>query len=297
MAIPEAQLDTWSGQGAIAGSRDTYATVKLALEANDTDYARKQYEVFLQGSYGNDTNIYAESDVDIVICLNTVFYHDLTLISPLEQAVFKSAFPDGTDTLADFKAGVLKALRKRFGNTVKPDPKAIKIPAEGARRNADVIVAADFRRYRRFISTVDNKYDEGICFWNNKGERIANYPKYHSKNCTAKHQATKNWFKPTVRIFKNMRQRLVNNNIIDKSIAPSYFIEGLLYNVPDNLFGTSYELTFLQSLNWLLSNDRTKLVCANYQYYLLGKSNEQWPATNCDTFLTQILKLWQEWKT
>jgi hypothetical protein len=36
MAIPEAQLGTWSAPGAGAGSRDTYATVKLALEANDT---------------------------------------------------------------------------------------------------------------------------------------------------------------------------------------------------------------------------------------------------------------------
>lgn len=160
-----------------------------------------------------------------------------------------------------------------------------------------MIVAADFRRYRRFISRDDQQYDAGICFWNGKGERIANYPKDHSKNCTTKHQATKSWLKPTVRIFKNMRQRLVSNNVIDKSIAPSYFIEGLLYNVPDDLFGTSYQLTFLQALDWLFNNDRTKWVCANFQYYLLGDSNVQWPAANCDRFLTEILKLWQEWKT
>lgn len=124
MPIPEQQLTTWSGQGAIAGSRDTYATVKLALETNDTDYAKKWYEVFLQGSYCNDTNIYAESDVDIVICLKTVFYHDLTLMSPTEQAAFKSSFSDGTDTLADFKAGVLKtcvnASATRSSRTRRP---------------------------------------------------------------------------------------------------------------------------------------------------------------------------------
>jgi hypothetical protein len=31
MPIPEAQLETWSHQGAMAGSRDTYATVKAVL--------------------------------------------------------------------------------------------------------------------------------------------------------------------------------------------------------------------------------------------------------------------------
>ena len=42
---------------------------------------------------------------------------------------------------------------------------------------------------------------------------------------------------------------------------------------------------------WLFKNDRSKWVCANYQYYLLGGSDVQWSAANCDTFLTEILKL------
>jgi hypothetical protein len=67
MAIPESQLETWSHQGSVKQSRDTYATIKRTLEASDTKYADKDFEVFLQGSYGNDTNIYAESDVDVVI--------------------------------------------------------------------------------------------------------------------------------------------------------------------------------------------------------------------------------------
>ena len=69
MAIPEAELDTWSHQGSITQSASTYASIKRALEAPDSRYAGKHYEVFLQGSYGNDTNIYAESDVDVVIGL------------------------------------------------------------------------------------------------------------------------------------------------------------------------------------------------------------------------------------
>jgi tRNA nucleotidyltransferase (CCA-adding enzyme) len=78
MPTPESQLDTWSSQGAIAGSRDTYATVKRALESSSTGYAAKDYRVFLQGSYGNDTNIYAESDVDVVIRFDDVFFYDIS---------------------------------------------------------------------------------------------------------------------------------------------------------------------------------------------------------------------------
>lgn len=76
MAIPEAQLETWSRLGAIATSLDTYAAVKRALETPGTGYSGKAYEVFLQGSYGNDTNVYAESDVDVVIRLDDLYFSD-----------------------------------------------------------------------------------------------------------------------------------------------------------------------------------------------------------------------------
>lgn len=55
------------------------------------------------------------------------------------------------------------------------------------------------------------------------------------------------------------------------------------------LFGKTYQLTFLEAMNWLLQQDKTKFVCANEQYYLLRDT----PVTR---FMTAILKLWQEWK-
>ena len=67
MPIPESQLETWSHQGSITQSSNTYNAIKSVLEANTTPYAGKNFKVFLQGSYGNDTNIYAESDVDIMV--------------------------------------------------------------------------------------------------------------------------------------------------------------------------------------------------------------------------------------
>ncbi len=70
MPIPEAQLETWSSQGAITTSASTYQTIRNALEASTAGYAGKDYNIFLQGSYGNDTNIFAESVVD-VICGDT----------------------------------------------------------------------------------------------------------------------------------------------------------------------------------------------------------------------------------
>src|SRR5258708_1063699 len=147
MGIPEAQLDTWSHQGTVAQSSTTYQTIKSALEATDTKYAGHNYEVFLQGSYGNDTNIFAESDVDIVIRLNSIYYYDTSALTPQDLFVFNAGLSPGTYPYADYKSHVVAALEKQFGSDVKPGTKAIKIKANGYRRNADVVVGAQFRRY------------------------------------------------------------------------------------------------------------------------------------------------------
>jgi len=74
--------------------------------------------VFLQGSYGNDTNIYAESDVDIVIRLDGCFQSDLTQLTEEAKAAYTSAFSDATYTHVDFKQDVLSTLTKQYGSAV-----------------------------------------------------------------------------------------------------------------------------------------------------------------------------------
>ena len=297
MAIPESQLDTWSHQGSVTQSSTTYNTIKSVLEASTTPYAGKNFAVFLQGSYGNDTNIYAESDVDIVIRLDDCFQSDLSKLTQEEKAAYRSAFPDATYTHVDFKRDVLSTLRKQYGSAVKAGDKAIAIDSSGARRKADVIVAIQYRRYFKFRSSYDSEYVEGICFWNSKGELIANYPKQHLANLTTKHQNTSTWFKPMVRVFKNMRSRMVDDGLIESGIAPSYYIEGLLYNVPDAKLAYSYQDCVVNTLNWYRQEaSKADLVCANEQYYLLRDGYHTcWNQLHCDAFVEAAISLWNEW--
>lgn len=254
MPIPESQLDTWSHQGSISQSSNTYNSIKSVLEANTTPYRNKSFDVFLQGSYGNDTNIYAESDVDIVIRLNDCFFSDLDLLSEEEKAEHIRSFSDATYTHVEFKRDVLSVLTNQYGPAVKAGDKAIAIAPSGSRRKSDVIVATQFRRYFNFRSSTNSEYAEGICFFNAAGERISNYPKQHSSNLTAKHQASSARLKPMARILKNMRTRMVTDGLIEAGTAPSYFIEGLLYNLPVEKFTSSYQECVVNMLNWYLQD-------------------------------------------
>jgi hypothetical protein len=296
MSIPESQLDTWSHQGSVTQSKNTYATIRNVLEDTDSPYASRQPKIYLQGSYCNDTNIYSESDVDIVICLESCFQNDLESLPQPQKDAFNAAYPDATYTHVQFKKDVLSHLQATFDAAVKPGNKAVKIEASGSRRSADVLICVQFRRYHRFNSIGDQEYDVGVCFYDGANTRIANYPKQHSDNCTAKHKATNARFKPLVRILKNMRTKLVADGVLSSGIAPSYYLEGLLYNVPNGKFGGTYEDAVVNSLNWILGEDRSQFVCANEQYYLLRDGTQvTWTSADCDKFLTAVVELWKNW--
>ena len=208
MTIPETQLETWSKQGSVAQSQATYATVRTCLEANDAPYAARSKSIFLQGSYGNDTNIYADSDVDIVIATDSIYYYDTSSLKPDELAAFNAHVSSGGGySYQKFKEEVTAHLAKKFGTSVRPGKKAIFINGEGNRRDTDVLPAVEYRKFTTFRTAADSNYAAGITFWTSDGTQIINYPKQHSANLAAKHQSTGNWLKPTVRILKNMRGR------------------------------------------------------------------------------------------
>jgi hypothetical protein len=142
MAIPESQLQTWSSQGSVTQSSNTYQIIRNALLADDSGYADKSFEIFLQGSYGNDTNIYAESDVDVVICLDSTFRYYLENLGEAEKQAYRSYVSPATYGFEEFKAAVISHLRRRFGTgAVSVGNKAVRINGDQNRRDADVIVS------------------------------------------------------------------------------------------------------------------------------------------------------------
>jgi hypothetical protein len=217
MAIPESQLDRWSAQGSVTQSKNTYATVKNALESSQAPYEGRSYEVFLQGSYGNHTNIYAESDVDVVIRLTEIIRSDLSLLPPDQQAAYHQAYRTATYTFNAFKEGVHTRIKTAFGrNSVTTGDKAFHIEPTSSRRSSDVVTCQEYRRYIRFNTITDQEYIPGILIPNTSTGDVINYPKVHSENLTAKNQATHGWLKPTIRIFKNMRNRLIEERRLPK---------------------------------------------------------------------------------
>ena len=298
MAIPELQLETWSHQGSVTQSAQTYDLIQRVLNDSTSPYHPKDFKIFLQGSYGNDTNVYRDSDVDVVIRLNQTYYADTNWLTPDAKINYERSFSLATYRYADFKADVIAWLQKKFGADVKPGKKAIFIKGSGNRRDTDVLVCAQHRRYRAASTGVDTQYDEGIIFWTSDGIEIVNFPKQHSENCTTKHQNTNQRFKRMVRVYKNMRNRMIDDKCISGDVAPSYFLEGMLWNVPLEKFVQSYKDSFVNTFDWLLNTDKTKLACANNHCWLVrDNSNVRWSTANFDAYLAAAKTYWNGWRT
>lgn len=247
--IPESQLVTWSHQGAVTTARLTHESIRNALADNNSFLAARvgtgDYDVYLQGSYKNDTNIRSDSDVDLVVELKSTFQNDLSMLSVPEQQALSSAFPAAVYTWSDFRTDVISTLRTRYGwRAITEGNKNIKIAADAGRLPADVVACIQYRKYFHPYGAPYPTFFEGMAFFSrNDGRRVVNYPKLHYQNGVDKNASTNGLYKPTVRLFKNARTYLVNHGIISDNIAPSYFLESMLYNVPNGQFGSSYQQT------------------------------------------------------
>lgn len=300
MAIPEDQLATWTHLGSVQQSSATYQSIKSVLEHKDAPYSGRSVDSFLRGSYCNDTNIYGDSDVDIVLRTRALFHYNIDALPEPQKVEFKRVHPHPAQyKLADFRKEVVAWLAQKYGADLElSSKKTLKLKANGNRRSSDVLLVAPYKKYTLYLSdrASDQAYLEGVLFVTTNGTEVINYPKQHSDNMTAKHQASNNWLKPTVRIYKNMRNRMVERGIINASAAPSYFLEGVLSNVALDQFGKSWSGTVENAFAWIDGHEPADYMCANGIHPLIrDNTSTSWPVQAYIDWLNGMKTLWNSW--
>jgi hypothetical protein len=301
MAIPERQCSTWSNPGATVTAVATHEAVRRALAADGSPLRNHNYEVFLQGSYKNDTNVRGDSDVDVVVLLTESFHENLDSLDQPGKQRWNLAYPNrATYTVSDFDRDVQTALRNAYGNAaVQPQDKCILVTGGNGRLNADVVVSVEMKDYVRFNRIGDEQIVDGIAIWprNTGGGWIENYPKRHYANGVAKNQRTNELYKPSVRMFKNARNCLIDRRLLSDQVAPSYFVECFLYNAPDDCFDGPANEIFHKVRTWMPITDAAldPMVCQNGRIMLFGPSAQQWSKRAAVTYVNALVDLWNDW--
>lgn len=302
MAISEEQLARWANAPSPTEMKRIQKTKDDIIEAVVKNFPRERVKTehkflafkldpYLQGSYRNSTNIRFDSDVDVVVQLNTVFEADTSQLTADELVRYAIDHRKTSYAFTAFKKDVYESLQQAFGDAVQLDDKCLRIAATDSRAKADVVPAFQYRLYKRYLSLANQSFVEGLCFWNAAtGEMIINFPKKHLENCESKNVDTSGKFKDMVRIFKNLKAILAEKGLLDPQTAPSYFIENYLYNCSSPCFDGNYSECIIKTIQFLFdahSSGRVNgFICANEQDSLFG--GKQWNAVNAQSFLLKL---------
>lgn len=297
MAIPSGVLENWTKYetAAIDSAKTTHQRIRDGLE-NSSNLEGVAFDTFLQGSYANTTLIRGSGDVDIVVKLTQSWMSNLSNLT-LDE---KSRYSENTDSAgyswSHFKSEVIDVLRSRYsGGTVEVGDKAIEVDTDSLPFGADVVVCMEFRQYSS-IEEYPGDYIEGIVFWNEATEeRIENFPRRHRSNGESKQEETDGRYKETVRLLKNARQAIVDRGWMDKEVAPSYFIECLLYNVADDQFHNDLDERYLNILTYLEQASIEEFRCQNEVHQLFGRESTQWSVEDAETFIDNLRRLREEY--
>lgn len=300
MPIPENQLAVWSKQGATVTSASTHKSVENCLKNNNwKDDVR--FITYLQGSYPNYTNIYGNSDVDLVVEFRSIFSKDISKLTDVERQIYQAKYDPARYSLASFKEAVIRRLENCYGKqSVEVGDKAILVKKGNGRLDCDVLVCNPYRKYSS-ISSFEDNYVEGILFETEEQKiRVVNYPKVHLNNGSRKNSRTSSNYKPSIRVLKNIKARMIERNYIQKDTAPSYFLECLLYNSDDaNYCQQTYGGILLAILRQfkrdMESGAMSQYLVQNEQRNLFGNEMQQWNTTDAYQFVTQIIKFWNEY--
>ena len=124
---------------------------------------------------------------------------------------------------------------------------------------------------------------------------VVSYPKQHHARGLKKEQSTNNRYKRTIRMFKAAQNYLVEKHAIGDGTASSYFIECLLYNVPDDLFRPRLVQSYSGIVEYLAATNLQRFKCQNGVRELFGPSRDLWSMNEAQKFAQVLGRLWEKW--
>lgn len=289
MKYSEATLQFWTKPASETEGQkieNTISMIKSAINASD-DLKNLDIEIFVQGSYANNTNVRTNSDVDVCVMLKSTFFVEY----PDGKLDRDYGFVAGSISFDEYKKRVKNAIENKFGKSnVTEGNKSLKVRSNSYHVNADVVVAFMLKNYKIINSANSERYVEGIRFYSLNGEMVTNYPKDHISNGKQKNIQTNHNYKYLTRIFKRIRNAMVDDSATNGDVISSFLVECLVWNVPNNKITGYYTWTetVKQAIIYLYNsfeNDLTKEWGEVSERLYLFHSGRKWSAQDVRDFL------------
>lgn len=267
-------------------------------------------DIYFHGSYANKSNIYFPSNLEIMVEITTA-----KRFSPEEVSLENNYFVDVPIEFGpkEFRLLLTQVLREMMGDRLVEQPKFLRLTdLENIKHNIDITPCISFYHYEKGAKKKDADIlrHKGVLVYDTSIDRnIVTFPRIHAQKGFDKDQETRGNFKRFVRVFKTLHSLNINEfSFASPSIASGYFIECLLYNVPNYLFydartnvnvakgsapkPESMNEIFNKIMNYLVNADMNDFICQNGIWNLFGTAAEFWSTKRAEAFLGSIIRLY-----
>lgn len=229
------RFETWASplsDTADEKCQNAESVIRGAITA-DSSLTNLEIRVYAQGSYKANTNVRADSDVDICVENKATFFYEM----PPNMTPQNAGFVSGQGMqFSDFKNMVGSALYNRLGYlNVERGNKAFKVKENTYRIQADVVPTFTYRRY--YWQGSAPIFVSGVCLFTDAGEKIVNWPEHTLANGRVKNQKTGWRYKKVVRVLKGLRYEMESNGSLSAKKVSSFQIACLAYNVSNGFYG------------------------------------------------------------
>jgi len=248
----------------------------------------KNYKIFGQGSYANDTNVKKNSDVDINVRLDDTVFVDL----PEDKTYDDLGYSDSTYHYSDFRKDILDALTTYFGSSyIRDYNKCITVLPNTTRVEIDVVPTCKYIRYDSLNNIV-----EGVKFFAKDYTKILNFPLQHIENGKTKNSNTQKRFKRLTRIYRRIRYQMIDDGIAVSDNITSFLLECLIWNVPDRIFNGNDTWTdrLRESIIYLYNETDSYEKCKDWgevsELLYLFRDSRKW---SCDDVNKYLVQMWQ----
>lgn len=227
MPTLEERLQGWTAPSSDTEQDKQERAERMVREAirNHAAFEGCRIRVYAKGSYKNNTNVRTDSDVDIAVQCQELFYWEASgAAGPTPPSPY-----EGEWSPSRLRTELEKALRTAFpGDVDASGTLAIRVGHNTSRVDSDVVPCFNYRYY--FTS---GGYREGSKVFRKDGSSLINYPDQQYANGVRKNNETGRSYKGAVRILKRIENILVDRGDIEA--LPSYFMECLVYNIPNHI--------------------------------------------------------------
>lgn len=241
--IEESTLAGWTGPSSDTEQDKQDRTERMIREAVDDHPAFDDctLRVFAKGSYANNTNVKADSDVDIAVECQDVEYWE-----EAEDGLYQPDHPyTGPWTPEALRRELVAALRAKFpGQVDATGSVAIAVNASTARVDADVVPCFSYVYYMK-----GGGVRTGTKIFRTDNTGFENFPDQQLENGRAKNRATGGAFKKAVRILKRVANEMESEGY--HRTVPSYFVECLVFNCPNRILQRS---TWVSTISGVLGH-------------------------------------------